>query len=125
MQSISTVTARIHTTTNIIFSIIFILLVFNKNSNASGADVIIFSKKTVASKMKDPGSVKFKDVFSSSTEKGGVVACGRVNSKNSFGAYTGFTRFISNGQTTFIEGVDKSNPPFPELWTMLCLNREY
>lgn len=109
-----------------IFAFMFLLCFATNHStcNASGADVIVSTKKALSDRMKDPDSIKFKNVFSSYTDKGGYVACGQLNSKNSFGAYMGFKRFIGNGKTTFIEGIDKSNPEFPKLWAMLCLNKE-
>lgn len=49
----------------------------------------------VAQRMRDPGSVQFRDITHRSLN--GVddyVVCGEVNAKNGFGAYAGFTRFI-------------------------------
>ena len=80
------------------------------------------SRRTIKTRMKDPDSVEFKNVFGSKSPDG-VFVCGQVNSKNSFGAYTGFTRFIGGGKTVFLEGTDETNPPFPDLWVRLCLNR--
>jgi len=88
----------------------------------SDNDVIFGAKRAILNQLKDPGSVDFKDVFYSYTEKGGGVACGRFNAKNSFGSYAGYKRFISNGGTTFIDGQSDSKPPFSDLWVMLCLN---
>lgn len=45
--------------------------------------------------MKDGDSAKLKGLFVSKLAGGGRVLCGRVNAKNSFGAYTGFSRFIA------------------------------
>lgn len=46
--------------------------------------------------LKDPDSAKFKDVVRCGN---GVMVRGLVNAKNSFGAYTGFAAFYSDGQT--------------------------
>lgn len=81
-------------------------------------DLVYEAKKTVAASLKDPDSAQFRDVFFNETAKGGSVVCGQVNSKNSLGAYTGFQRFISNGQTTFLEEKDSN---IGETWAQVCL----
>lgn len=81
-------------------------------------EIIYSAKKKVASSLKAPDSANFKDVFFNETNKGGAVACGQVNSKNSFGAYTGFQRFISNGKTVLLEEKIK-NMGFT--WAEVCL----
>ena len=43
---------------------------------------------------KDPGAVEFKEITTKPVD-GGTVICGKVNGKNSYGAYTGFTDFIA------------------------------
>lgn len=48
------------------------------------------AKRFVANRMKDPGSVQFRDVRS----YGGGVVCGESNAKNGYGAYTGFKAFV-------------------------------
>ena len=62
------------------------------------SETIVIAKRAVLGLLKDPESAKFKDVRFNETESGGAVACGLVNSKNSFGAFSGFQRFISNGK---------------------------
>lgn len=81
-------------------------------------ETIYEAKKAVSVLLKDPSSAEFKEVFFNETQKGGPVACGQVNSKNSLGAYTGFQRFISNGKTTFIEESDEN---FADTWVQVCL----
>lgn len=44
--------------------------------------------------LKDPDAAKFRNVFAVGTDKGGVLVCGQVNSRNSFGGYTGFGGFM-------------------------------
>lgn len=55
------------------------------------------AKAVVTGLLKDPESAEFRNVFS--PKRNGVddanVVCGEVNSKNSFGAKTGFIRFVS------------------------------
>ena len=67
--------------------------------------------------LKDPDSAQFKDVYANYTEEFQVVACGRVNSKNSLGGYTGFKRFVSNGKSAIIEGRDN----VADAWAGACL----
>ena len=47
-------------------------------------------RKLVTSSLKDPSSSQFRNEIM----KSGWL-CGEVNSKNSYGAYTGFTRFVA------------------------------
>lgn len=76
------------------------------------------NQKLIAARMKDPDSVKFKDVFFSD-KFGAPATCGSVNAKNSFGAYSGFERFIGLGSTMgpFLES-DVSD--FNKLWRQIC-----
>lgn len=68
--------------------------------------------KIVKQQLKDPDSAQFKDV------KG---QCGLVNSKNSYGGYTGFKRFyVSNSMVQF-DNEDDENPLKFELeWMAHC-----
>jgi len=61
------------------------------------------AQNRVRSMMKDPDSIKFKNV---KNYKNNVV-CGKLNSKNSYGAYTGYKSFISTPDGfLFDPGVD-------------------
>ena len=99
---------------------ILLLVLWSVPLFAFDANTIVSAKRAIKDNLKDPKSVIFEDVFYSYTEKGGGIACGRFNAKNSLGGYTGFKRFISNGKSTFIEGANDTNPPFPKLWNMIC-----
>ena len=103
------------------YFLLLILSIYLPFSFASDIETIVKAKRVIKESAKDPNSVTFKNVIYNYTEAGGGVACGNFNAKNSFGAYAGFTRFISNGKTTFIEGNKDVDPPFPELWAMLCI----
>lgn len=80
---------------------------------------IELAKKEVAIDMKDPDSTKFRNViYTKKDEKedgsmSGVV-CGEVNSKNSFGAYSGFSPFVvvvtMKSKGVFSSGVNYSIP---------------
>ena len=83
------------------------------------SNMIYYSRESVLNKLKDPNSANFEDVYLSSDK----VVCGKVNSKNSFGGYTGYKRFVSGGKTegTFIED-EPVLPPrmFQEVWDKMC-----
>lgn len=55
----------------------------------TGCGDVTAAKSAVAAQMKDPDSVKFRNIISG---KGGV--CGEINAKNSYGAYNGFHAFV-------------------------------
>ena len=73
----------------------------------------IKAQESVKALLKDPSSAKFRNMNG---------MCGEVNSKNSFGAYTGFVRFIGTPDLTIIEGenpqVDQAT--FNEVWKKMC-----
>lgn len=84
------------------------------------ADLMVKAKRQIKEMAKDEDSVQFKNITSNKTEKFGEVVCGQFNAKNSFNAYTGYIRFISNGKTIFIEGQRDSTLPFAEMWVGAC-----
>ncbi|TAN27273.1 MAG: hypothetical protein EPN31_12115 [Castellaniella sp.] len=67
----------------------------------------------VSAMMKDPGSSEFRNQY-------GV--CGEVNAKNSFGAYTGYRRFVAKSERmVFLEGNSAlSAADFGTLWAEAC-----
>ena len=71
------------------------------------------SKHSVDSVLKDPDSAKYTGNYVSNN---GHV-CGLVNAKNSFGAYTGYTRYFTNNAITVVD--DGSNE-FSILWRDNC-----
>jgi len=84
-----------------------------------GAETIVAAQRAVRASLKDPDSAQFKDVYANYTEEFQVVACGRVNSKNSLGGYTGFKRFVSNGKSAIIEGRDN----VADAWAGACAGK--
>ncbi|HGE5934434.1 TPA: hypothetical protein ACGGR5_000534 [Vibrio cholerae] len=84
-----------------IVAVLAIIMVASNTANPTSWDATGFVEREVRKMMKDPDSVKFERVKFHPDEKpqgkeiSGTV-CGYVNAKNSFGAYTGFVRFISN-----------------------------
>lgn len=90
-----------------------------KKSQAS--ETIKAAVKTMADRMKDPGSVQFKDVvFVEETQ----AVCGRFNAKNSYGAYVGFEFFtVGADGAPHVYGGDKCvGPATPE--KAACLKHE-
>lgn len=63
-------------------------------------------RSKLAAKFKDPSSLQFQHEVI--TQLGWL--CGEVNAKNSYGAYGGFTRFITNGDDqTLIDKAEFAN----------------
>lgn len=50
-------------------------------------------EEAVRYRMKDPASTSFRNLSAVRKADGAVTVCGEVNSKNSFGGYTGFSPF--------------------------------
>ncbi|BBT40916.1 hypothetical protein [Pseudomonas putida] len=75
-------------------------------------------QEMVASTLKDPGSAMFSSVRMVETQTAGDLhngyLCGQVNSKNSFGGYTGPKRFVANFQYTNGGRVEVSNVQLEE-----------
>ncbi|HEJ7996881.1 TPA: hypothetical protein SMI16_002310 [Serratia liquefaciens] len=88
------------------------------DANREAVSVIISGQNAVKSKVKDPSSVKFMNDFTS-FHAGEGYYCGLVDSKNSFGAYTGMQRFVSNGVVsgTFLQ--EEVND-FSSVWDKFC-----
>jgi hypothetical protein len=64
---------------------------------------------------KDSESVQFREVIV--TPK---VVCGQYNAKNSYGAYAGFQRFISDGKKSLITEDDLGAERMNALWVLYC-----
>ena len=70
------------------------------------------SKEVVKGSLKDPQSAQFQNLYG---------YCGEVNSKNSYGGYVGFKKYIVVNQTVLMEdseGIDPSN--FSIIWQAHC-----
>lgn len=61
--------------------------------------------------LKDPDSAEIRN------HKGN---CGEVNSKNGFGGYTGFKRFIASSAIVAIEGENIDSSEFQKAWNEVC-----
>lgn len=92
-----------------------------KNKDARDAEQAIRSTRfektvdamnVVSATLKDSGSAKFSDQN---------YNCGFVNAKNSFGAYTGYKRYVVVGGQAFIEDNNVSLQQLENAWNNLCL----
>jgi len=84
----------------------------------SDALVLVMAEKSVKARLKDPLSANFRNVAVRS-RSGIKAACGEVNSRNGFGGYAGYTRFISFGA----EGdavLESEGGNFSDTWRSLC-----
>lgn len=89
----------------------------DKAKNAAEMKEIRFqrvAKESVTAVLKDPDSAEFRN------QRG---FCGEVNSKNSFGGYVGFKRFIApNKEMVVFEKDDRMTPgDFEQAWSKFCL----
>lgn len=89
------------------------------------------ARQAVLYQLKDPDSARFRDEFSMAKTHTRAV-CGQVNSKNSFGGYTGFHRFIvgnnklSNASYVKLEPIEEGPDAriFTVFWQVYCLPEE-
>ncbi len=112
-----------------IFTIILIFSGCGNDGKSSNNDIksdekykelswIELGKDSVRSKLKDGSSAEFRNVFFNNN--GTPVSCGEVNSKNSFGAYSGYQRFISAGNVlTILE--EEVSDGIQTVWNQYCV----
>lgn len=81
--------------------------------------LIGIGKNAVRSRLKDPKSAEFKNIYVFVGKNNVPVICGQVNSKNSFGAYVGFQRFVTAGSSelTFLQS---DADDFDSVWNKFC-----
>jgi hypothetical protein len=77
-------------------------------------------KEKIQNRLKDPASAEFKNTFVS-RKMGSPIVCGQINSKNSFGAFSGFQRFISGGEIQVLES-DMAPGEMETTWFKVCGN---
>lgn len=68
-------------------------------------------ERSVKAILKDPDSAQFRHLGKS---------CGLVNARNSFGGYTGFTRFIANPDADAAIETGDNRAAFEKLWRETC-----
>ncbi len=72
-------------------------------------ELIAKAQQTIANQLKDPAAAQFRNV-NVKDYAGGVLVCGEVNGKNSYGAYVGFKRFVAGPTAGTIEAVGGKYP---------------
>ena len=77
-------------------------------------------KDAVRAKLRDGPSAQFRDTFFNRGANNIPMTCGYVNSKNAFGGYSGFQRFVSGGkvEATFLE--EEVADDFGAIWRGFC-----
>ena len=77
-------------------------------------------KKVIKLKLKDPSSAQFRHVYFHRVDDNIPMTCGEVNSKNSFGGYIGFQKFVSAGslELTFLQ---EEVADFHNIWNRMCI----
>lgn len=80
---------------------------------------LALAERAVRAGLKDPESAKFGKLIAVKTEAGGVLVCGDVNARNSFGAYGGSKKFMWSLSVTVLE---ESMPAreFAKAWNATC-----
>ncbi|WP_125834597.1 hypothetical protein [Pseudomonas sp. o96-267] len=78
--------------------------------------ILRIAQENVRKRLKDPESASFSDLFIGQSG----VPCGSVNSKNSFGGYTGYQRFLASGGGLAVLESDMSPEEFEKTWQQLC-----
>jgi hypothetical protein len=67
-----------------------------KAPSKSNAAIITAAKSAIAEDLKDPDSVRFRNVVvHDAPDHSYYMVCGEMNSKNSFGGYTGYSQFLT------------------------------
>ena len=74
-------------------------------------NIEVESKMALMNFLKDPDSAEVRN------QNGN---CGEVNSKNGFGGYTGFKRYIASPTVVAIEGENMSSSEFQSAWNQVC-----
>lgn len=88
-----------------------------RDINNKKIELIFRGENQILSKLKDRSSASFANVFISTSD----IVCGDVNSKNSFGGYSGYQRFISaypSDMSTLEENTNKRE--FKKTWDEFC-----
>lgn len=90
--------------------------------SAGQALLVQMGRDAVKARLKDPDSADFRNVgYYSGGETEGAAVCGEVNSRNSFGGYTGFERFVAAGNAAFFESDTNDGRFGPDVWDRLCV----
>lgn len=91
-----------------------------KEENKAGV-LLFMAQEQIKASAKDPSSVEFRNPQIHQKTKYGAAACGEVNAKNSFGAYTGYKPFVVTEESggIYMQGNGDSKK-FTEVWNEVC-----
>ncbi|QFU25272.1 hypothetical protein FS418_11180 [Shewanella sp. YLB-09] len=92
---------------------------YNKTTSAKKIAWMDKGKNAVKQRLKDPNSAEFRNVYFHRGSDNIPVTCGEVNSKNSFGGYGGFQKFVSGG-TLELSILQNEVSDFSVTWKQLC-----
>jgi hypothetical protein len=99
--------------------VLLIIQIANHKEDVSASDQdqeITRVRAAIRSVMKDPDALQFGDIYRSSADT--KVICGSYNAKNSFGAYTGASRFLAGPKGIVLE--ENEGAAFVEVWSLAC-----
>lgn len=82
------------------------------------ANYIVLHQQRIEKRLRDPSSAQFRDMFVG-YYKDAPVVCGYVNSKNAFGGYAGYQRFISGGDVQVLES-EVERGGMDVVWAKIC-----
>lgn len=98
--------------------------VTQQNEENKAGLLLYFAQEQIKQSVKDPSSVQFRGEQLHEKTKYGAVACGQVNAKNSFGAYTGYKGFVVTEKDMIIYIEDGVNAKtFASKWNELCVSK--
>lgn len=79
-----------------------------------------YAEKLVLAQLKDPESAKFTEERVHQSEARGIVVCGYVNAKNSFGGYIGPRAFFTTGPAEVLIEGDEGRVGFHLMFQRRC-----
>lgn len=83
---------------------------------------IVRQQQRIEERLRDPSSAQFRDVFVG-YGMGTPIVCGHVNSKNAFGGYVGYQRFISGGDVQVLES-EVEPGGMDVIWAKICARKQ-
>lgn len=79
-------------------------------------------RKQLLEALRDPVSTQFRREFISAAEDDKPIKslCGELNTKNGYGGYVGFTRFVVTTDGVMVLEADERGAAFPAIWQTWC-----
>lgn len=90
-----------------------------KSAPPSDRILIQNAQEAIRQTLRDPASAEFRNDGVRIVADSQRIVCGEVNSKNGFGGYAGFQRYISTGRAAFVESQMQAES-FALTWKTLC-----